>query len=204
VSGRSRADLLPRLEGLPLVAAIGNHGAEAGHGPVDRSLRGAVEGWKASLSRCVAGLPGVELEDKGLSLALHYRRAPSRAAARRALRAATGALPGARVLAGRAVVNVVPAGASDKGAAVAHVLERAGRRRALYVGDDRSDETAFRAEGVAVGVRVGRTHASAAPYYLPSQAAIDDLLRCIVASRCRLDGRAATPDAVDRWLTFDA
>jgi len=188
VSGRSRADLLTRLERIPLFAVVGNYGAEAGFGPVMRTLREDVAAWKQTMEARARAIPGVTIEDKGLSIAIHYRNAASRPAARRALQEAAAALPGARVFAGRAVVNVVPAGTHDKGAAVEQLLARSGRRRALYVGDGIADETAFRTRGVAVGVRVGRTHRSAAEYYLPAQAGVDGLLRTLVRSRRRQDG----------------
>jgi trehalose 6-phosphate phosphatase len=189
VSGRSRADLAPRLDRIPFVAIVGNHGAEAGFGPVDRSRQALVCGWREELRRALAGCAGVEVEDKGHTLAIHYRAAPDRSAARHRVRAVADALPEARVFGGRAVVNVVPLDAPNKGEAVGEVLRRIGWREALYVGDDATDEDAFVVAGVTVSVRVGRTHASAARYYLPQQSAIDELLRALVASRVRADGR---------------
>ncbi|WP_242360133.1 MULTISPECIES: trehalose-phosphatase [Anaeromyxobacter] len=197
VSGRSRADLAPRLEGVPLVAWVGNHGAEAGFGPVDRSPRGTVLGWRAALTARLGDLPGVEIEDKGLSIAIHYRRAAEPAAAELAIREAAATLPGARVFGGHAVVNAVPADAPTKGDAIAELLERSGCRTALYVGDDATDEDAFRAPGV-VGVVIGASEASAAAYRLASQDAIDDLLRLLVEERSRLDGRESRAESLAR------
>ncbi len=188
VSGRARADLAPRLEGLPLVALVGNHGAEAGYGPVDQGPRRTVAGWAEALGVSLAGADGIEIEDKGLSVAVHYRRAPDRAAARHRVRAAAAALEGARIFGGRAVVNVAPADAPDKGAAVVEILHRIGWRRALYVGDDVTDEDAFGADGVEVSIRIGRTHASSARWYLPAQPDVDRLLAALVDARRRLDG----------------
>jgi trehalose 6-phosphate phosphatase len=197
VSGRARADLAPRVEGIPLVAVVGNHGAEAGFGPVDRAPRREVQGWAAALRRELAGADGVELEDKELSLAIHYRRSRDVAAARERALAAAVRLPGARVFGGRKVVNVVPAGAPDKGAAVAEILRRLGRRAALYAGDDVTDEDAFAMKGI-VSVRVGRTHASRAAWYLPGQAEVDALLRGLVEARRRLDGAGSWSEALLR------
>jgi trehalose 6-phosphate phosphatase len=204
VSGRSRADLLPRVGGVPLAAVIGNHGAEAGYGPVSRSLRRLVAGWVTRLDAELRGAPGVDLEDKGLSVAVHYRRAASRASARRLVLETARRLPDARVFGGRAVVNVVPAGAHDKGAAVAQLLSRVGRPTALYVGDDVTDEDAFRAKGIAVSIRVGRTHLSAAGYYLPAQHSIDELLRALVRVPRRMEGLGPQTEDFDRWIAADA
>lgn len=188
VSGRSRADLAPRLEGIPLLAFVGNHGAEAGFGPVDRTPCPVVRGWRDALERALADLPGVEIEDKGLSVAVHYRRAPDPANARRRVQAAAEVLEGARIFEGLAVLNVAPVDAPDKGAAVAEILQRVGRRSVLYVGDDVTDEEAFAAGDVTVGVRVGAAERSSAGFYLPQQGAVDELLAALIAARRTLDG----------------
>ncbi len=199
VSGRSRADLAPRLSGIPLVAWVGNHGAEAGFGPVDRSPRATVLSWRAALAARLGDLTGVEIEDKGLSIAIDYRRAADPEAAEREIRAAADGLDGARVFGGLRVVNAVPADAPTKGDAIAELLERSGCRTALYVGDDVTDEDAFRARGI-VGVRIGASDESAAAYRLASQAGIDDLLRLLVEERSRLDGVRARAESLARAL----
>lgn len=198
VSGRSRANLGPRLEGVPLLAFVGNHGAEAGFGPVDRSPRPTVAGWVAALRAALSETPGIEIEDKGLSVAVHTRRAADPRAAEARARAAAEGLAGARVFGGHAVVNVAPAGAPDKGAAVVELLRRIGGRTALYVGDDVTDEDAFAAEGVVVPVRVGLLPTSAARFYLPGQEDVDALLRALVCARRRVDGRGECVDSLLR------
>jgi trehalose 6-phosphate phosphatase len=186
VSGRARADVAARLDRIPLFAVVGNHGAEAGFGRVSRTPRARVLSWLRILKKDLSLVPGIDLEDKGLSIAVHYRHVPARSAARALVTAVASSLEGARVLAGHAVVNVVPAEAPDKKAALKELLRRAGRRPVLYVGDDRTDEEVL---GWAdVGVRVGRTARSAARWYLGAQAAMDDLLRGLLAARTRLDG----------------
>ena len=198
VSGRSRSDLLPRVESIPLVAVVGNHGAEAGHGPVDRRARSVVARWKPTADAMLRGVEGIELEDKGLSLAIHYRRAASREVAERAARDAASALEGARVLGGHLVVNVVPLGEHDKGEALARVVSRAGVRGALYVGDDATDEDAFRSHAVRVSVRVGRTDRSAATHFVASQPDVDELLRALVRARGHVHGFDRPVDRLER------
>jgi trehalose 6-phosphate phosphatase len=200
ISGRSRSDLLPRLAGVPLVAVVGNHGAEAGYGPVDNGPRDVVAGWREALDARLNAVPGVQIEDKGLSLAIHYRRATSKSAVRRAIRAAADALGGARLFGGHSVVNVVASDSHDKGMALAGIASRVGATRALYVGDDTTDEDAFRAPFVSPAVRVGRAHASAARYYLSSQADIDDLLRVLICARRGADGMDDDVDGLLRAM----
>ncbi len=193
VSGRARADVAARVSRIPLFAVIGNHGAEAGYGSVDRRRREELLAWKRSLKSELSLVPGIDVEDKGFSLAVHYRQVPSWAAARHLSLRVAASLDGARVSGGHAVVHVAPADAPDKGTAIGELLRRVGPRPVLYVGDDRTDEQVFRSPSVEVGVRVGRTARSAAPWYLPAQAAIDDLLRALLSARTRRDGRG------DRW-----
>jgi trehalose 6-phosphate phosphatase len=200
VSGRRRADVLGRLGGVPLVGVVGNHGAEAGFGPVDRSPRDAVEAWLEVLRRKLGALKGVRIEDKELSVAVHYRQAPARAAARETILAVARRLQGARVFGGRAVVNVVPGDAHDKGDAVARLLARASRRTAVFVGDDATDEDAFRHEAVGVGIRVGQAVRSAAEYCIPAQRDLDDLLRALVRARRRQDGLGADISGLERSM----
>ncbi len=201
VSGRSRADLLRRVEGIPLTAIVGNHGAEAGHGPVDRTVRSLVVAWRELARAALQGVEGVEIEDKGLSLAFHYRRARDPEATERIVTAAASALCGARVFGGHAVVNVVPPDAHDKGRAVADVLAwQTPRNGALYVGDDATDEDAFASEVVQVAIRVGESPSSAASFFLASQERIDDLLRALVCARRRIDGLDNHVDALERMM----
>ncbi len=188
ISGRERADVASRVADVPLVAVIGNHGAEAGRGPLDRRAREITATWRERLQRALEGLEGVEIEDKRFSIAVHYRRAPSWDAAARAIRAAVGALDGAAVFGGHAVVNVVPADAPTKGDAIREVCERVGARVAVYVGDDLTDAEAFRADVVRISVRIGESAGSAARFFVPDQLAVDDLLRALVAARARRDG----------------
>jgi trehalose 6-phosphate phosphatase len=200
ISGRARSDLVGRVESIPLVAVVGNHGAEAGHGPIDGRVRSTVAGWKRTAGAMLRGVDGIEIEDKGLSLAIHYRRAASPAVAERAAQAAACALEGARVFGGKAVVNVVPLGEHDKGEALSRVVSRAGVRGAVYVGDDTTDEDAFRSEAVRVSVRVGRSDASAASHFVASQAHIDELLRALVHARGGATAFRGRIDRLERML----
>lgn len=187
LSGRALPDLHGRLVGLPLVALVGNHGLEAEDGAGGHGVTGLVGAWRAALDERLAGEPGVVLEDKRLSLAVHYRAAPDPARAARAIRRAAADLRGARVYGGHAVVNVVPADGPHKGDALRALLEGRQPREALYVGDDETDEDAFGLvdELPLLGVRVGPAASTRARHVLPGQAAVDALLDVL------LDGAGA-------------
>jgi trehalose 6-phosphate phosphatase len=190
VSGRSRADVAARVEGIPLIGVVGNHGAEAGFGPLDDSLRARTAEWQALLAPALAQADGVEIENKGFSLALHHRRARSWGAARQAIHAAIARLQGAVVFEGHAVVNVLPEGAPTKANAIRQLCARFALDVVVYVGDDRSDEEAFQCDAVTVAVRIGIDPASRARFSLSEQAEVDGLLRALIQARARLDGRS--------------
>jgi len=196
VDDRHAADMRPetrtllRTAGIPLIAVIGNHGAEAGFGPLDRTLRGRVAEWEAIVAPLLPDMEGVELENKGFSLAFHHRRARSWSEARKRIRQLTSRLEHAIVFEGHAVVNVLPEEAPTKANAIRELCTRFGLNTVVYVGDDRSDEEAFRCEAVSVAIRIGLDPRSSAKYAVSDQADIDHLLRELVLARARVDGRA--------------
>jgi trehalose 6-phosphate phosphatase len=134
LSGRSGEDAR-RLVAIEEVTVVGNHGLELE--PRAVALAPAIGRFRDSVA-----LP---VEDKGLSLAYHYREAPDEAAARRELErvAARARADGLRARWGRKVLEIRPAIDADKGTAVRALLRRAGARRALYAGDDATDLDAF-------------------------------------------------------------
>jgi trehalose 6-phosphate phosphatase len=157
ITGRSVADVGQRL-GFSPQFIVGNHGAEdPGRAPgVDLSLLDAV---RARLSAHAGELraAGVRVEDKRFSLALHYRLADDAARALASIDSVLAGLdPRLRTFGGKSVVNVVLAGAPDKGDSVASLLARAGCEAAVFVGDDVNDEAVFeRALPNWLTVRVG-------------------------------------------------
>jgi trehalose 6-phosphate phosphatase len=180
ISGRARSDVLTKLKGISLRAVFGNHGIETASSP--RMVRGLMGKWQTQLGRTLPHIPGLVVEDKGASLALHYRRAARRAEVRRIVLDAALRLLGKRIVEGKMVVNVLPAGSGDKGTALAHLRRRLRCPLAIYVGDDDNDEDVFTlaAQGWLLGIRIGRSPKSRAQYFLPTQAAIDDLLATMI------------------------
>jgi trehalose 6-phosphate phosphatase len=119
--------------------------------------------------------PGVLVEHKGATLALHYRAVPELAShVHRTVQNAMEDIEGWTVEGGKRLVEIRPGG-RNKGRAIQDFMgERpfAGRRP-VFVGDDRGDEHGFRivekARGVAVKVGVGPTSAR---YRLPDVEAV--------------------------------
>jgi trehalose 6-phosphate phosphatase len=160
ITGRSRKDVLQRLNFEPNYV-VGNHGAE---NPLDATgaiarinalgtMREVIHAQRAALDAA-----GVLVEDKGQSLALHYRLSRDRIKARTAivtlLQSVTAPL---RIFPGKMVVNVVPANAPDKAHAIHRVLAHCGAEAALFAGDDVNDEPVFASALPGwLTVRVGR------------------------------------------------
>ena len=112
-----------------------------------------------ALREWAASRPGVVVEDKGITLAVHFRQAPHQSdAVRNYLKEVVGAREEYRLQRGKMVFEIVPA-AADKGAAVREFMRDATftGRKPVFVGDDATDEHAFtvvdRLGGV--GVKVG-------------------------------------------------
>lgn len=164
---------------------IGSHGAEGLPGDDQNTQAFAAMCQQWSLEIAQSGIreriPGVLLEDKVYSLALHYRLARSPEDARVSLLQMISSLsPSPRIIEGKRVLNVVPPQAHHKGEALRALLAHAGAERALYIGDDITDEDVFalRLPGVRT-VRVEPSGDSAADLYVRRQSDVVLLLRDI-------------------------
>lgn len=140
------------LHGLELVTPDGlRHGSKRPLPPVGNLRR--------LLQEAVAEIPGVEFENKGPALAIHYRQAPSALPQiRRLVEAAAVKHRGFELLEGKMVFEFRPRGI-HKGTAIREfmVLPPFVGRIPFFVGDDRTDEDAFKTVKEMLGftVRVG-------------------------------------------------
>ncbi len=159
ISGRRVADVLPRLGFVPRFV-VGNHGAEDPGDPASAHWPSRFDGLRERLARAAQRLTGagVWVEDKGHSLALHFRQAPDAAVATDRINEVLVDLdPSLRCFGGKLVVNVVCAEAPDKADSLAALMARADAHSALFVGDDVNDEVVFaRHHRHWLCVRVGR------------------------------------------------
>ena len=153
VSGRTGEEAA-RLVGVEGVVYVGVHGLE---------LAPEAERWREAL-RPFASEPWPWVEDKGLTVAFHWREAEDEEKARRSLSAVSSRALGAGLEArwGRKVLELRPPVEADKGTAVRALLAERGLRRAVYAGDDTTDLDAFRGlDGLEVAVRVAVASAEA-------------------------------------------
>lgn len=201
VSGRDRA-VVQQLMGIDDLIVAGDHGfdiwiprkgviiPEAVTASAEL-IRNVIEQVRAEVS-----IPGVVVEAKRASVALHYRMAG--AEARERVGAAVRGLLSQhakrlKVTPGKMVFEVQPNIEWDKGKAVLYLIKALGLERddtlAFYLGDDVTDEDAFRAlSGWGVGIMVGRAddpevadRQTAAAYALAST---DEVQRFLTVLAC--------------------
>jgi trehalose 6-phosphate phosphatase len=183
ISGRALQDISERLRPVPVWYVFGNHGIE--FGPSMPPPAQHVRTWVDTLHQELPRDLGIEIEDKTHSLALHFRRAPDRRLALEAIDRVTRQLPGVTVLGGKEVVNLLPKGWGNKGVALQFAVNAFACSHAIYVGDDETDEEAFRSTSVRdlLTIRVGHGGATHARYHVNSQEDIDRLLAALLDAR---------------------
>jgi trehalose-phosphatase len=214
VSGRAAADAR-RMVGVANVWVIGNHGFEVFSPDGGELPQPELEPWRSAVARAarriaplVAPVPGVLLEDKGWTLSVHYRLADPKVVPRLVESVERVAQPlGLRVVRGKMVVEVRPDVRVDKGTAVLRLVTELGvvarregvvagddhdvassdgRGSAVYVGDDRTDEDAFRAlrsrssRVVTVRVTHGEEMATAAEFSVEDPTAVRSFLEWLL------------------------
>jgi trehalose 6-phosphate phosphatase len=177
VSGRAIRDL-ERYLSCQGLAVSGSHGLElrlTDGSFVPLAAPRGLDRARERVTRFAGAAPGLLVEDKPFSVALHYRRAPEREPQVHAFMARLAAVTGLVVQQGKMVTELRPAGA-DKGDAVrAFMLEPAfAGARPVFVGDDLTDEDAFRAAAAlgGGGVLVGPARDSAARWRLDGVAQV--------------------------------
>lgn len=191
VTGRSVHDAR-RMVPLRGVHIHGNHGIEVARATGETEI--AVE-WQAEaaaigaaahdIAETVDAYPGALLEHKDYSLSVHFRHvAPARVESLINGVKAIAAFHGVAVEAGKSVLNILPKASVNKGTAamrLVHEVFGGGADGAiLFVGDDITDEHAFRALSSlphAVTIKVGTGEdATAAKYQLDSPGQVHRLL----------------------------
>lgn len=203
VSGRAAGDAR-RMLPVPGLWVLGNHGMErldpGGHREVSRAVapyERAVARAAAALRQALAELHGVLVEDKQLTLSVHYRLADRSIVPRvRSAVEHVAAVDGLRLTAGKEVLELRPPVQVNKGTAILELANELGTVRGrgalLYAGDDRTDEDAFellRAElprSVTVRVATEPLPGGAdtrAEFSVPGTEQLRELLEWIAAKR---------------------
>lgn len=195
VSGRRIVDLRGRTRLPASVYYAGLHGMEIEVGarrwqhPDLGFAEEHVRLLAARLSDVAAAVPGLFVEDKGVSLAVHFRRVEVAHRGRAASLTESAAAPWMaksqiRRLEGNEVVEYLPNIACHKGDAArwirGDVVSRRGHATwTIFIGDDVTDEDGFRAVRSGISVLVGR-RPSAATHRVDDPDAVEALLRWLV------------------------
>jgi trehalose 6-phosphate phosphatase len=187
VTGRRAAEVEALLS-VPGVAVLGLYGFEDGRA-ADRAEASFLDPSLRPLAEAAAAVePAAWVEDKGASLAIHYRQAGDPRSARERLAAALRPLAdeaGLELVEGNMVVELLGRGHPMKGAAVERLAIRHGLDAVLYAGDDRPDLDAFAAldrlaERGVHAVRVAVRGAETAPALLSAADVVVDGPRGLV------------------------
>ena len=177
LTGRQVEDV-GRLLAVDGLRVIGVHGIESGviGGSVESLVPDHVAEDLEDVRERLPDIAGLEVEDKATAIALHYRNAPDPEAARGELeRWAENVPDDLEALWGKRVLEVRPKG-FDKGVAAERLAAEHPDRTPVVIGDDTTDEEAFRAIGDGVTIKVG-SGPTAAEHRLPDVPAVVAYLR---------------------------
>lgn len=181
VTGRACADARSHLGFNPLVL-VGNHGAEGlpGHETEEAAYVLQSSEWERQLRRFLPDelSRGIVIENKGATIALHYRNAlDPNLVQKEILNAVHRLVPLPRSVPGKFVENLAPWEAPHKGEALSLIMHHLRCRRALFVGDDVTDEDVFHLRNDRIfGIRVEMDHQSAARYFMREREEIGALI----------------------------
>jgi trehalose-phosphatase len=187
ISGRALADI-HALVGIDHLIYAGNHGLEIS-GPGIRFIhrqalarQEALQQLSAQLAVKLRHLTGVEVESKGLTTSIHYRRAAAAEVDEvvKTMQAlGVEASSRFRLTMGKMVYEIRPRVDWHKGAAVCWIRAQLGcpNPLSIYLGDDATDESAFLALQQDITVKVGPADVTAARYHLADPDEVRKFLR---------------------------
>jgi trehalose-phosphatase len=194
ISGRQLVDVRHRT-GIDGIIYAGNHGLEIEtdtvcfREPRAESLRLEVRRLVLRLEQLLSDATGVQIEQKGLGVAVHYRQVHEslHAWVRRAVSDTVCRSPVFTCIPGKMVIDIRPAVEWNKGHAVRWLLERHSPPGGfpIYIGDDTTDEDAFAAlSGDGLTIRVGYGPHTCARFWVPNLCAVRSFLTTLRDLRC--------------------
>lgn len=186
ISGRALDDI-EKLVGIDHLIYAGNHGMQInGRGlhfvePTAVSRRADLQRLTEDLTARLRHLDGVEVENKGLTTSIHFRRAAAGDwnKIEQIVRIAVAAENSRFLLTtGKMVYEIRPGVNTNKGSAIRWIREQLAKRNALSIclGDDVTDEDAFTAMPESITIKVGNAEATAARYYIASPHEVREFL----------------------------
>lgn len=183
ITGRSRKDAQSILKFEPHLI-VGNHGAEWPVNERNRNWQAVANclKWRERLNDMLSYEQGVEIEFKGESVSIHYRKAEDQGNALLRINSVIEKLdPTPRKIGGKSVINLLPTDAFTKGEALLYAMDIFGLKRTIYFGDDVTDEEVFLLRNADIfGIHIGNDTNTAAPYFLKDQSEVLGLLNSMV------------------------
>jgi trehalose 6-phosphate phosphatase len=189
ISGRSLDDLMTHV-GISEIIYAANHGfeirAETMHflEPAADRMKPLMAVQAETLAHNLLHIPGVQVENKGWTLSIHFRRAPAGLQPKvvELVRKLVPTDGGYRLTEGKKVIEVRPSVDWDKGKAVLWIQKRTeGSFLPIYIGDDSTDEDAFSVLPCGITVRVGESSASQAKYSVADSDEVRRFLQWLAA-----------------------
>ncbi len=178
VSGRAVDDVAARV-GIEDVIYTGNHGLEILYQggrwvhPEAARLRPKLTEIRKRLDEELGHIPGLLLEDKGVTVSIHYRFAagdPGEEVRQRVARVLEPFAVNFHLTEGKKVLEIRPAVSFHKGTAIHTVAQMFSVKESdlvVYIGDDETDEDAFAAlKPKDISIRVGESISSRAAYFV--------------------------------------
>lgn len=192
LSGRSLSDI-KKMVGLQNIYYGGNHGLDIS-GPRIRYTRPhavlakpIIDKVKHLLIKEIKNIDGAWIEDKKFTISLHFRSVEKEdiSSVKKVLHRAAADFcesESLSIIKGKKVLELIPDASWGKGKAALWILRQLKRRcLSIYIGDDRTDETAFQALGKqGITIRVGKSKRSAADFYVKGYWEVSRLLREIL------------------------
>lgn len=188
ISGRSLQDIKGRA-GIEDIIYAGNHGAEIWNGSkIVKGQESEVESnllkeFLDKLKNKLSHIEGILIEDKGVTAGIHFRMAKVKNMAEffdTFSKIAKDYENSFKVTSGKKVFEIRPLNAWNKGDAVLWIIKNLGNGKIpVYIGDDTTDEDAFRAiKGKGISICIGGS--SEADYYLTGQQEVEDFLKQLI------------------------
>lgn len=197
ISGRAISDI-KRMVGLRRIIYVGNHGLEIEgptirfKSPIPSQLISIIRNLKEELTNKLSKIKGIFVEDKDVTLSIHYRLATRSDSllAKKIIKEVISpflARNKIKVGFGKKVVEIKPKVAWNKGKAVSWLLEKQryilGEQpiTPIYLGDDVTDEYAFSMlKNKGLTIYIGKPKRSQAKYYLKNTQEVFGFLKKIL------------------------
>jgi trehalose-phosphatase len=187
LTGRSVRDTQMRLPNEFHNNILGNHGIESSFlsNKLKKKLPVIVDQWHLAFSDL--SIRGLYIENKKLSLSIHYRRSANKKKAQELIQKTIDSLsPKPRVFHGKEIYNLLPNINWNKGTVSKKILKQYSNQKAIFIGDDVNDEDVFEIKSsYLLGIRVGRSKKSKAQIYLKNQKEMSSFLEYLIEMHSR-------------------